>query len=645
VIPANRREPRDTRAGGARLLAAAAAVLLALSARAADAPAPDAPPPKAADPRPPAAWSLARDGWTLVLSPQGGILSLSDRAGRELVRRGAGDSLVRAGLVPPGRTPAEVELDDLVACRTPEKAERTPDGAVYDYALAPRIPIHLHDEIHFVAVNGAPAIRRTIHVTIDAPPLAADLAVSVGHPLGLPGAGRRVFVPTRPGIGEEVLVAPGRSWLWAFGGGSRRGPSAERLAIPLLSETADGAPLRLTTFADPSFTTGFRLAPDTAGPPGEVDWVLAGAKVPLRETEARTIWTVIHAGTPDDALAVWTAAAFAGVPEGPAWRHDVALVHTDFLSRDGRGWLEDVDALARLVPETDRPKALLLLHGWYDAVGRYAYDAKAGAFDAAWTALPGAAGGGVPMSVAEVVRRLSYARERGFRAGLVFAEGLLACDGAKDAFPADQALARSARTGPDQAGKALLLNPCHPRVQARFAAYHQALLEACGASLDALAWLETGDIAPGATGPAEAPGYAARALMRMAQGLAAETTRARPGIAFLSGDACGPAAADASPVALMAHGTCPAGGYRPSDLPYALFPCLRNAIWPVPRGAQVPAAAQRDAVLRLGVPVATSCGWGDEPGWARMGEAERDALIDLFRARAARPRRPAWLRE
>jgi hypothetical protein len=248
------------------------------------------------------------------------------------------------------------------------------------------------------------------------------------------------------------------------------------------------------------------------------------------------------------------------------------------------------------------------------------------------------------MSPAEVLRRLAYARERGFRAGLVFAEGLIACDGAKDPVPADQVLARPARTGPDQAGKALLLNPCHPAVQARFAALHQAQLEAFGASLDALAWLETGEPAAGATGPAEAPGYAGRALVRMAQGLAAETSRARPGVAFLVGDAAGPAA-DGPPAALVAHGTCPAGGYRPEDLPYALFPARRGAIWPVPRDAPVPAAAQRDAVLRLGVPVATSCGWGNTPGWATMGEAERDALIALVRERAARPARRGWLRE
>jgi hypothetical protein len=621
-------------AAGAR-----AAVLLALAlAPAAHAQPPTAPPP--APPKaPPPEWYVTQGDWTLTISAEGDITGLEDRAGRRLVRRDAGDNLVRVGVVPHGRTPGEVDPDDLVVCRAPAKAERKEDGGDFEYALAPRLPFRLRVEIRFESAGGFPAVRRTVSLVPDAPPFASDVLVVAGHAFALDDPARRVFTPTRAGFGEELANAPGRQWLWALNGEGRIGPGpVERLALPLVSEAAAGAPPRITTFADPSFATAFRLADPPSRAPGEASWVYNGTRVPLQEAEVRTLWTVVHPGGADEALAVWSAAALAGVPPGPAWLHDVALVHVDFMSRGGRGWFDDIDALERLVPAADRAKVLCVQHGWYDAVGRYAYDEKAGRLDDAWTALPGGAGK-VAMTKAELAARLAYARRRGFRAGLAFAEGMAACDGVKDLVAPDLVLGRSNRAGPDQVGRACVLNPGHARVRTRFLGYLRALLEDCGKATDALVWFGTSDVGEGAVSPGEAPGYAARAMMRLVRDCAAEASRVRPTLALLAGDAPG----SGPPYAMMAHGCCTTAA-GPGDVAGGLFPNLRNVLWAVPRGAPFAPGALRDASESFGLPAASSAGWGDGGGIADLPDAEREALLAVFRARAARPQRLAWLR-
>jgi hypothetical protein len=604
-------------------------------------------------------WKFTQGEWTLTVSSEGDLLSLADRSGRELVRRETGDALIRIGLVPPGRAPSEVDLDALLACRRPVKADQAIDGAVFDYTLAPQLPFRLHYEIHFRSAAGMPLVKRTVVVTPDAPPFAGNLLVVAGNPIVHLDPARRVFAPSRDGIGEEVLNAHDRQWLWGLNGAGRtgRGP-AERLALPMLSESTSGSALRVTQIADPSFTTSFRLAHLPSGRPGEFSWVYTGAQAPMQESEMRILWTVVHTGAADEALRAWSATALADVPPGPSWIHDVALCHVDALSRDGQGWFEEIEALERLIPRSDRAKAVVILHGWYDLVGRYTFDETAGRLDDAWTAFAAAAPVGaadarrpVQMSKAEVRRRLAHARDRGFRVGLAFAEGLVACEGVKELALPDLMLSGTNRTGPDQVGKAYVLNPLHARVQGRYLAYLKALLAEYGPAIDVLVWFDTSDVREGATGAGAARGYAARAMMRLVRDLAREAARNRPDLAFFVGDALGPALegtaprADAPPYALVAHGCCAAGAYRPDAIPYGLIPTLRNALWPVPRPGPAPLDALRFAVEHYGVPVGTSSGWPDSRGPSRMEESERRALADLFQARAARRRQVPWLAE
>ena len=66
------------------------------------------------------------------------------------------------------------------------------------------------------------------------------------------------------------------------------------------------------------------------------------------------------------------------------------MVDYDYLSKNGRGWFADIDKLTELVKVEDRPKVLLVLHGWYDLIGRYTFEPKTHSFRKTWTAFPNA---------------------------------------------------------------------------------------------------------------------------------------------------------------------------------------------------------------------------------------------------------------
>lgn len=90
--------------------------------------------------------------------------------------------------------------------------------------------------------------------------------------------------------------------------------------------------------------------------------------------ESRVIGNVILQGNADDALRCFFNLALPDVPAGPAWLHEIAMAHFDYLSDGDQGWLRDLDALLPVIPAPDRRQAALTLHGWYDRAGRYCYD-------------------------------------------------------------------------------------------------------------------------------------------------------------------------------------------------------------------------------------------------------------------------------
>jgi len=597
--------------------------------------------------------------WTLRLDRAGRILSLADRAGRDLVVAGAGGGRPRVGMAP--EDPARRWGDDAPVAAVPDGDARcspTTDGAAFEYSVAGPPAFRVGYEISLTQQAAGTVLRRAVTITPEDGPVVADVMVSLGNPLAPPADGQRVFVPRKDGQGQTLDAAAGRRWIWPLAGDvPPPGEPAGHLAIPMLSHAGGTPAVRLTHVADPFFGTCLRLPDAAAKTGGDFRWVYQGTRVPLEGPATRTCWTVIHAGDPEKAMAAWYATALADIPPGPDWLHDIAWQHYDYLSHGGTGWFEDIDAVERLVPREDRSKILFTLHGWYGLVGDYAFDAAAGRLEDSWTAFPNAeavrdkgfpTSVPVPMTRADMHRRIRYARERGLRVCLYFADGLTTCEAAR-AFSEDRILTWGGWQGPDTRGRSACQNPAHPEVRRWYQAYLQALLAEYGDQIDALVWDETFMIRDGAIGGAPKPDYAAPHFMRLTAELTRATTARRADLAFLASDCIGVTFDDRTfwldvpPYAIMAHGCYQDSHSRPSVWPYGLFPNYRNVLWSCNWQAVTRLDYTRFGVEHYDTPVATSNGWLDDRGVARLDEAQRREVLDLFNRRKTRRQQIRWL--
>ena len=118
--------------------------------------------------------------------------------------------------------------------------------------------------------------------------------------------------------------------------------------------------------------------------------------------------------------------------------------------------------------------------------------------------------------------RLAYARSRGFRVGLYFADGLTSC-AALPGFSRRLVLRKGGWMGPDTTGESYCMNPLAGEVRDFFLRYTDALLREYGNDLDAFVWDETFTLDAGNLGSAEVPGYAARAMMRLVREVAGKS--------------------------------------------------------------------------------------------------------------------------
>lgn len=438
------------------------------------------------------------------------------------------------------------------------------------------------------------------------------------------------------------------------------------LALPMLSVPSNLTGLvakerRLMFAADPYFSTLFRN--------GNLEWTYLAKGGLEHGCERRTLIVADHAGSIDDSLAYFFRYALAGNKPGPEWLHSVALVDFDYLSDGGQGWFRDVDALAAALPKRERHQVFLCLHGWYDFLGRYCFDAKTKKLDQEWTAFSsyeaarnahplGKIGGEqvsmgfanckpVKMSLAEVHRRLQYARSHGFRVGLYFADGMNAGDGLPD-FAPDRVLEWGGWQGPDSKGKSYFQNPLHPRVHAFFVDYTKALLAEFGLEADALVWDETFHVPCGRAGTEAWPGYADRAMMRLARELTASVEAFnglhRRQVAFLTSDCLGAFGNELKgPYALVSHGTYQDSWCQPRAWSYGIFANYRNVLWSCCWWPMTKWKWVEFGVRNYQAPVSLSNGWGDDCGFSEMTPAQRARAVALFQWRKQHPTRLRWL--
>jgi hypothetical protein len=333
-----------------------------------------------------------------------------------------------------------------------------------------------------------------------------------------------------------------------------------------------------------------------------------------------------------EALDLFYSKMLPDVPPGPAWLHDVAMVGYDFLSDGGRGWERDAQALAEWLKPEERKRVAMCLHGAYDALGVYCFDAKAGKMKNEWLAFGRTRK--VKMTQEEIRRRLDAARKLGFRVLLYFGDGVNMDSGVPEYRPDwiykdEKGRPIPGWQGPDTFDKTYAMDPANPEVAAWFKAYLKALLEAFGPNLDGVVWDETFHIRIGMTSP---HGYCDRAMMALVRDLTHEMHAYDKNKVFLASDCAGVSGwQDVPGYAMMSDGMYQDTHCEPVAWSYALFPCYRNTLWSCNWKPLTNFEWTRWGRETFGTPVAYTNGWDDDRGPSEWTEAEREKFLKLFR--------------
>jgi hypothetical protein len=589
---------------------------------------------------------LEKNGWRLRVSPAGEIVSFTDGK-LELVNRRLPDN--RPRLLIGGRR--------QYICEHPSGVRREGARLIFEYGFdgEDKFAVHYALELQDLA-PGIVTLKQSVGIYAH-PKIDATVELTLPRNIQLPFDNRKVFLPLKNGIGRRKTVQGFESeneYVYPMAGGTRSMGKPQLLAIPMVDEYADAGDLRLTHSTDPYFATYFFLAHGEKT--GRFNCTYPG-RVGV-ENEERVVYTSLHRGDEKTSMRVFYATSLAEVKPGPDWLHDVAMVDYDYLSKNGQGWFRDIDALSACVAQEDRGKIFLALHGWYDYVGRYAFDARRGTFDPQWTAFPSARSpqvqalanlpppdGGigwpansikalrpVPMSLAEMHRRIRYAKDRGFRVGLYFADGTNACERVKDTVDPQKVLRWGGWEGPDTAGRVYAQNPLHPDVREFYLRYIQALLLEFGSEVNGFIWDETFVVRNDDT-TSPIPGYPSRAMMTLVKEVTAKVAACSPQLAFFASDDIGAWAAYdlGAPYGLMAHGTYQDSGCTPVGWSYGLFPNYRNVLWSCNWSPVTRFEYSRYAVETFRVPVPISNGaFGDDIGFADMNREQQRGILGLF---------------
>jgi hypothetical protein len=271
-------------------------------------------------------------------------------------------------------------------------------------------------------------------------------------------------LPERNGCFKLWSLASGGGGAGRFElGNAAKGPSAcNALGIPVVGLVFDtkespGTPpaLQLSVAADPYCGSYLQAQVTAAGTQVALRTTYPGSVVPVR-AERRTLALEFNRDGTDGILRSF----YRTIPE----------------SRPGAPWLQGIHLVC------------------YDYFQHYAYDHKSGKLLKEWTAFPGTFK--VPMSLADMHRRLEFAKDLGFRVLLYFCDGTNSDEGAPD-FNKDYVLKdRTGKTfpgwkGPDSLGQPWMMDPSVPGLRDWYGGYMKALLDEYARDIDGMVWDET----------------------------------------------------------------------------------------------------------------------------------------------------------
>jgi len=606
--------------------------------------------------------NIERNGWRLQVTASGEIVSFTDGK-TELINRRLGGN--RPRVVVGGMR--------LYDCEQPSVSRQEGFRLIFRYDFAAQDSFSVNYELELAERSPSLVTLKQMVGIEAARKIAENVKLVLPRNVQLPYEHRQVFLPMKNGIGrrKEILGYESENeYVYAMAGSYEAMGKPQLLAIPMVDEYAEQTDLRLTHSTDPYFSSYFYLAEGEKA--GSINCVYP-AEVGVKKEE-RVVYTGVHRGGDKGGMEVFYATTLEEVRAGPEWQHEVAMVDYDYLSKNGEGWFRDIDALTKLVASVDRSKVFLALHGWYGYIGQYAFDWRKGVFFKEWTAFPNALdphfqslpdapnnGTGyiwqknsvkavrpVPMSLADMHRRIHYAKDRGFRVGIYYADGTNAGDGVKEVYDPSKVLHSGGWEGPDTKGKTYAQNPLHPEVREFFLKYIQALLDEYGEEVDGFVWDEPYTVGTNDLGPAAAPGYASRGMMTLMKEVAATVANYSSQLAFFSSDDIGAwyMFEQAAPYALVTHGTYQDSWCAPVAWPYGLFPNYRNVLWSCNWAPITRYECSRYAVETFAVPVAISNGaFGDDIGVGDMTAEQQRKIMDLFSKRKQGRMDITWIEE
>ncbi len=580
--------------------------------------------------------------WKLVLSEDGHLLSITD--GRiELVTIHRVSSICELG---------QSQSSQIGVVTTATLLRHDERSAAFTCTVGLEEPVHLHFEwrVESPDESGTPVMCIVDLKSTDI--LYSDVLLKWNWNIQLPYDERFLFVPLFDGRGLRTSSQKRRAWRYECAGdwGSE---GAERLAIPLVDEYSTESRLHLAHHADPFFSTGISL-PTTDFSGVFSCKFLHGAR--SQQFQKRTFALYIHDGDADTALRSYFQRVIPNCPSGPSWLHEIAMVDYDYMSKKGEGWHRDIDKLSELLSPADRRRVVMTLHGWYDLLGHYSYDESTRKLLAEWMTMP--TGDKIPMTLADMHKRVAYAKERGFRVILYYADGMAIDSGAPNYSEdiifrePDGQLRKHHWGGPDTLAQTYIMNPLHPKVKEFFCGYLMALLTEFGKEIDGLNWDETFTTKIGDLSAGEYPGYADRAFMLLCKELRDMVKSYNPEIAFMASDCTGLMLpqedgsfwrANPAQNALVFDGTFQDSQCYPTAWPYGLFPNYRNVLWSCNWKPFENFEWSNLGVRTFGVPVPISNGWAEDKGISDCTEAEFRKVMQLFEFRKNLSGRIRWL--
>jgi len=327
--------------------------------------------------------------------------------------------------------------------------------------------------------------------------------------------------------------------------------AGNRISMPVIGVSfAEDAKHDFAVLAcDPYSGTQFYTTKDSKSKHSTIQAISSynGELVPIKSEEKRKVFRFT------DKQKDYFSTFYQTIPDvkaSPEWIKKVGMAYYDYLSDDGQGWYRDIDKLVETFPKEHLDKIVLCVHGWYNNIGLYSYDFERKKLIDKWTAFANPSKNvywtltknPTPMSIAEMHKRIEYAKDRGFKVILYFADGTNTTgppvEFADDLFVYPDGTHKKGWEGP--CGGGIALDPTSEKVHKFYLEYLKALLDEYASEIDGLVWDETnyfltGDVSQRVL---QKPQYADKAMMYLMADmtrLVQEYRKVNPNLVMLEG--------------------------------------------------------------------------------------------------------------